>query len=104
MPDDTDVNTNVWNVKNEEELRYNFPDKYGRECTKRTCSSEGYQILNEYGECEECGINTFPGTVARLCTQNLCSGFEVLTAEGVCEECSDAYTYPSQYDGRSCLT
>jgi len=60
--------------------------------------------LNEYGECEECGINTFPDKIARKCTKNTCSGFEILTVAGNCEECAEPYTYPSQYDGRTCLT
>jgi hypothetical protein len=94
----------VWSWKKEAELRYNYPDKFGRECGKRPCGDGGFHILNEYGECEECGANAFPDIIARTCTKSTCAPFEILTAEGECEECTEPYTYPSQYDGRTCLT
>lgn len=102
--DDTDPATQVWHQKNEAGLKFNYPDKVGRTCTTRPCPDGGFHILNEYGECEECGASAFPDAIARTCTKSTCAAFEILTAEGVCEECTEPYTYPSQYDGRSCLT
>ena len=43
MPDDDEsASTNMWSKKFDDELKYNYPDKFRTSCEKRQCSSDSY--------------------------------------------------------------